>query len=245
MQTKSSVKKIAVVGAGVSSLSFCSNLVKQFRVEISVFEKSRGVGGRVSTRRVEEEGVQFDHGAQYFTARSPQFCELVEKLCREGKVSEWKAKICSFEKDGVKEVSSENNKRFVGVPANNSLAKSMYEEVKDKLKMTFNERITKILSIKDKWALFNEEGQIEDCFDLVVLSAPPPQTLQLLPEEKQFGSLREKVGQVEMQPCFALMLCFSEPQNVRFGGAFLNTSKVISWISNDSSKPGRKRSQRH
>lgn len=51
--------KIAIIGAGLSGLSI-AHLLKDY-AQITVFEKARGVSGRLSTRRAEP--YVFDHGA--------------------------------------------------------------------------------------------------------------------------------------------------------------------------------------
>ena len=60
----------AVIGAGIAGLS-CARALAASGVHVTVFDKSRGSGGRMSTRR--GEGWACDHGAQYFTARDPLF----------------------------------------------------------------------------------------------------------------------------------------------------------------------------
>ena len=55
-------KKIAVIGAGLAGITFACKMKGKF--DVNVFEKSRGVGGRMSTR--EENQFTFDHGAQFF-----------------------------------------------------------------------------------------------------------------------------------------------------------------------------------
>ena len=67
------MKKIAIIGAGLSGLVVAKTLGRHN--EIHIFEKSRGVGGRMSTRYADP--FQFDHGAQFFMARSQQFKEFV------------------------------------------------------------------------------------------------------------------------------------------------------------------------
>jgi predicted NAD/FAD-dependent oxidoreductase len=62
---------VAVIGAGISGLTCAQNLTDH-DVPVTVFEKSRGVGGRMATRR-SEHGAAFDHGAQYFTVRDERF----------------------------------------------------------------------------------------------------------------------------------------------------------------------------
>ena len=62
--------RIAIVGAGVAGLA-CARALADAGLHVQIFEKSRGVSGRMSTRR--GELGQCDHGAQYFTARDPAF----------------------------------------------------------------------------------------------------------------------------------------------------------------------------
>ena len=62
--------RVAIIGAGIAGLS-CATQLARHGCAVSVFDKSRGPAGRMSTRR--GEGWQCDHGAQYFTARSPEF----------------------------------------------------------------------------------------------------------------------------------------------------------------------------
>lgn len=82
---------VAVIGSGLGGLSFCKTLQQRGNpqlFEITVFEKSRGPGGRISTRRekVNDHQFSFDHGAQYFTARDPLFQEQVNHWLKEGVV---------------------------------------------------------------------------------------------------------------------------------------------------------------
>ena len=64
------VRHIAVIGAGIAGMA-CARTLAQAGHKVSVFEKSRGAGGRMSTKGTEFGG--FDHGAQYFTVRDARF----------------------------------------------------------------------------------------------------------------------------------------------------------------------------
>ena len=70
------IKTIAVIGAGLSGTTIASKLNEKFNVK--VFEKSRGVGGRMSTRR--ETPFMFDHGAQFFTVKTTVFKNFLSEL---------------------------------------------------------------------------------------------------------------------------------------------------------------------
>ena len=63
------VKTIAVIGAGLAGTTIASRLNEKF--DVKVFEKSRGVGGRMSTRQ--EATFIFDHGAQFFKIKTKIF----------------------------------------------------------------------------------------------------------------------------------------------------------------------------
>jgi len=56
-------RRVAVVGAGIAGITAARTLA-QAGWHVIVFEKSRGAGGRIATRRTEWGG--FDHGAQFF-----------------------------------------------------------------------------------------------------------------------------------------------------------------------------------
>ena len=64
----------AVIGTGISG-TFAALYLKKFGISnIAMFDKSRGLGGRFATRRVEDG--KFDHGAQYLNIEPVKFCLL-------------------------------------------------------------------------------------------------------------------------------------------------------------------------
>ena len=56
-------KSISIIGCGISGIFAALHLKKAGLKNIRLFDKSRGVGGRLATRRSSEG--KFDHGAQY------------------------------------------------------------------------------------------------------------------------------------------------------------------------------------
>ena len=69
-------KKIAVIGAGLAGITFACIMKDKFNVKI--FEKSRGVGGRMSTRKVTP--YIFDHGAQFFKIKTTECKKFFSQL---------------------------------------------------------------------------------------------------------------------------------------------------------------------
>ncbi len=70
--------KFAIIGAGIAGLA-CADALSSAGHTAELFDKGRGAGGRMSTRRWQTTigEVTADHGAQYFTARDPDFIRLV------------------------------------------------------------------------------------------------------------------------------------------------------------------------
>jgi len=219
---------VAVVGAGVSGLSCARELaVRDF--DVTVFEKSRGIGGRVSTRRT-GAGLHFDHGAQYFTVKNESFAAAVDLWRKAGLASPWEGRIRVLDRGSVSDTRS-SQQRFVGVPKMNAPCKWIAEGLEVKL----STHVELLQRSGAKWRLLGDDRRDLGEFDSVVVSVPAPQTRQLV-EPVPF--LREAIESIEMQPCWAVMVAFEQPLRLPFEGAFVNRS-ALSWIANSSSKPGR------
>lgn len=82
--------QIGIIGAGIAGLS-CAEMLQAAGHAVRVFDKGRGAGGRMATRRVPTPSgdVTFDHGAQYFTTRNPAFAAAVTDWQASGVVAPW------------------------------------------------------------------------------------------------------------------------------------------------------------
>lgn len=112
---------IAVIGAGFAGLS-CAKVLANHGHTVSVFEKSRGVGGRAPTRWFDREAsvpVGVDHGTQYFSAQSIQFREAVLQAQKVGAVAPWMGRVVDLSYGEVTEHSGESA-RWVGQPGMNA-----------------------------------------------------------------------------------------------------------------------------
>ena len=89
------VPNIAIIGAGMAGLTLARRL--QTFARVTLFEKSRGVGGRMATRRVEH--FNFDHGAQTFTARSSDFRRFLAPWIKQGVVQQWSPRVITLSPD--------------------------------------------------------------------------------------------------------------------------------------------------
>ena len=87
--------RLAIIGAGLSGLTLAGEL--DGFAEVTVFDKSPRVGGRIATRLGED--FQFDYGAQFFTARSVAFQNYLKPLIAIGRVAEWHPRVITLGDD--------------------------------------------------------------------------------------------------------------------------------------------------
>ena len=78
--------RVAIIGAGISGLA-CARQLAKAGVSVVVFDKGRGIGGRVATRRAGD--LQFDHGAPFVRAQRDDFSALLASLTVDGSAVPW------------------------------------------------------------------------------------------------------------------------------------------------------------
>ena len=176
------MKKIAIIGAGVAGAT-CAKFLSAHE-SVTVFEKSRGVGGRLSTRR--SSPFFFDHGAPFFIVRSKPFKSMVDVLIQ-------RQIILPYNPFGKTELV------YVAQPGMNALVKAIMPDVA----LHLGCRIHSLSQSSKGWLLYDDHSECYGPFDWVISTAPPVQTLDLFPD---FFSKRNLLSAIPMQACFALML---------------------------------------
>ncbi|TWU00033.1 hypothetical protein Pla108_09760 [Botrimarina colliarenosi] len=238
---------IAILGAGMAGLA-AARLLARAGATVHVFDKGRGVGGRLSTRTANgdassTQGAQFDHGAQYFTAESDRFRAQVAEWVAAGVAAEWEGRLATIECDAAGCVNADppgGKKRYVGVPGMNAVAKRLAEEVAEAGgRVTTGVRVAPLKRGAGRWRLAGESGEPLGDFAKVVVTTPAPQAAELLTPSP---ALSNAAKSVRMTGCWAAMASFAGPLPVDFDGAFVNgptEATPLSWIARDSSKPER------
>jgi len=223
---------VAIVGAGIAGLT-CARKLRDAGHSVALFEQAKCSGGRTSTR--DEDFGQFDDGAQYFTARDPRFKTAISSWLRAGVVAEWRARIVRVTKDNVGE-SREGATRYVGYPAMGALASHLARG----FQVGYERRVVRLERVDAGWTLELEDGSQTLPYARVVTAVPAPQAAQLLSCSAEIGP---RIAQVEMLPCWALMLQFERAFDARFDAAIVE-DEPVAWLARESSKPGRKAGER-
>jgi predicted NAD/FAD-dependent oxidoreductase len=223
-------KHIAIVGAGMAGLSAACMLRSQGH-EIHVFDKARGPGGRSSTRRA--DSARFDHGAQYFTMRDPNFMAFLEECIGKEHYSEWRGRFVSLRDDGSLADVMTIRPRYVGVPGMNALCKALAERIE----AHYTCHIEKIERKDNRWMLYTREQAKLGPYDFLVVTCPPRQAEALVAPYLDDETAAELAG-VTMHSNFTVMLVPEGDAEFPADGITCR-HPLLGWVANNHSKPGR------
>jgi predicted NAD/FAD-dependent oxidoreductase len=220
---------VAVVGAGISGLT-AARIIHDHGHRVQVFEKGRGHGGRAATRRV--DGLAFDHGAQYFTARNPTFRRAVAAWRERGLVDVWPLRIGRVAQGQI-QPSPDTRERLVAVPGMSTLGRHLAAD----LSIRNEVQIAAAQRIDGRWRLNNEAGNSLGEFELLILAVPAPQAQPLLAPIAPH--LSAQAATVEYESIWAVLLAFECSEHLATNALFID-SGPLHWAAEDSSKPRRK-----
>lgn len=218
--------RVAIIGAGIGGVALAHALRDE--ASVSVFEKGRGVGGRMATRRAGEHA--FDHGAQCFTVRTPQFQEWLEPLRHAGLVAEWTGPVVNLSCGRVTGPRHWHERHLVGVPGMNAIARQRARG----LDVRTSVEVAPIRLGNGPVRLATVDGEELGVFDLVVSTTTARRTHALFEGVTALPAL----SRARMKPCHALMVALDPPWHEEWIAAKVMEGP-IKWISVDSSKPGR------
>ena len=223
------IKNIAVIGAGLAGTTVASLMNENF--DVKIFEKSKNVGGRMSTRK--EAPFNFDHGAQFFKIDTDDFKNFLSDLFTQKIIKPWNFKLAYFEGQYLNKIKliEDGDKFFVGVPNMDSIIKYLSK----KCNVILNTKIERIVRKNDKWNLFDQNKKSYGLYDWVILSLPVRQSLELISNKISFYSLIEKI---KMKSCFSLMVGMNKSLNLEYDAALIE-NEDIAWFAVNNSKPGR------
>jgi predicted NAD/FAD-dependent oxidoreductase len=207
--------KFAIVGAGMAGLA-CADVLACAGHAVTLFDKGRCPGGRMSTRRLATPlgEVAFDHGAQYFTARDPGFRSQVAAWADRQVVAPWPVVA---------------DDAWVGRPGMNAVVKHMAAAHA----VLWGQRIAGLVRHGQQWRLVGETGNFGP-FDAVLLAIPAEQAAPILSLHNFPMACIAIIAR--SHPCWSSLLVFDRvlplPPIIRTGGD-------IAWATCNSTKPHR------
>jgi predicted NAD/FAD-dependent oxidoreductase len=215
-------RRVIVVGAGLAGL-MAARVAADHGCTVTVFDKGRGIGGRMATRRTEVPGrgtARFDHGAQFFTVRDPRFDELVSKWVADGVVREW---CRGFDHE-------DGHPRYVAVDGMAALAKHIARGIDVRsASLVFSVA----LNDESSWTVTLDDGTTHVA-DGVIVTCPLPQSYSLLVTSGV--ELPRELVMTDYDRTLALLAVLDQPTRALGVGGRQNPDDVFSWIGDNQAK---------
>jgi renalase len=231
---------VAIIGAGLAGLA-CAQQLQQSGYHVVVVEKSRGVGGRMATRRLETTCA--DHGVRYLEAEGKWLPPLIEVLLQRGILQAWTDHVYQLN-SAKSELSSESESsriiRYVAPAGMTAVAKFLATG----LEIWLNRRVeTMTPTAENTWHLTlnsPDETFPEITAKAVVMAIPAPQALMLVEPLSQTipSNFLDSLRSVEFDPCITVMAGYQNEQLSlpSWKACHVSHNSDLAWIGLDSSK---------
>ena len=235
MSTASIPPRVAILGAGIAGSS-CARALARAGWGVRVFDKSRGPGGRLATRRIDWVDPQgrarragFDHGAPGFTARSPGFRAAVEDAAQAGVLAAWTPQGAP----GGRPDDEAGALLHLGRPDMPAWCRWLLQD----LPTTWQRPVERLHRGPQGWQVEAADGSLDGPFDAVLLALPPAQAAPLLAPHRREWAQRASLAL--MQPCWTLMGVTHRPGDDRGWDLGRPQTGPLAWVVRNDARPGR------
>lgn len=198
---------VAVVGAGLAGL-MCAGQLHRAGYNTIVLEKSRGVGGRLATRRI--AGTRADLGAPYLQEEGRLSALLLRVLGERRVLQPWAETVWQWNPNGDPQPEPPQP-RYIAPSGMNTVGKFLAAD----LEIWCDRRVCEVALTQEKtWHLHldaprgSEDLPLELTAKAIVFAIPAPQALPLL-ETLGSSELTAKVRSVAYDPGFAVIAGYS------------------------------------
>jgi len=164
---------VAIIGAGLTG-SLVAHQLSHAKLSITVFEKSRGLGGRASTKRL--PWGQFDLGVPLIPATDTTFIDFMQQLASQRQAHQWPGPEQQTFRSSL---SNDNNAAqfFVFDQKMNSMCHHWLQASE----VQTNSEVTEVrYQLGLGWQLCIKQHWQQVFYDVLICTAPWPQTKTLL-----------------------------------------------------------------
>ena len=231
--------EVAIVGAGAAGAG-AAYALRDADVDLTVFEKSRGVCGRAATRR--KNGCTYDHGANYVKSDDDRVSDLLTEVLDDDGLVDIEEPIWTFDGDGeISEGRDADEHKWSYEAGITQLGKRLFAETDAAIEHGI--RVAEPVREDDGWRLRDDGGSDLGAFDAVLLTPPAPQTSDLFGsanwEHRLCRELRRKTATVPYRTIVSAVLHYPFEIDLPYYG-LVNTDKEhhIGWLSREDCKDG-------
>lgn len=233
---------VAVIGAGMAGL-ICAQQLTQAGYRVVVLEKSRGLGGRMATRRLQETWA--DHGVRYLELNpTSEVYPLVPALLQREMIVPWANPLYTWAADGLKPMP-ESYPRYAASLGMSAIAKFLGQS----LEIRLNQRVIGLhlnelaMYPEASWQLISESAAPVSATALVI-AIPAPQALDLCEPLAAKGLAPEFVRALQeatYAPCLSAIAGYppefqTEIDQLPWQAIAALDDPILDWVGIDSSK---------
>lgn len=220
--------KVLLIGCGLTSTATAYLLRTRIpNIHLTLWEKARGPGGRASVRRG-PKGTSVDLGTQFITTDSStlsKYSEIYEQLISTKTLTPMSCKI-----EGLSESNNQTH-HFIAPNGTNSLVKYFLNNANVDC-IEYERRVCAITSTGKVTSVCGSE----ESFDLIIITAPAPQILQMDCPISQ--SIRSELEKVTYSTRFTFNMFYEKPTlNVEWDVKFID-NEIFRFVSIDNRKRG-------
>lgn len=221
-------KSVIIIGAGLAGVMAARTLTQQGHT-VTVLDKGASVGGRMATRRLSQGKA--DTGAQFFTARTPEFQAQIDQWIHQDLVSLWGY---GWSDGSVKRTVDDGHPRYVAKQGMNALVKDLAQGLKD---VRVNIEVKAIERADTGWRVTDQNGD-SYAGDFLLLTAPAPQAFALLTKSSVSMSETDTsiLKHLEFGPCLCGLFVVQGEVALPDPGALQNFEKTVYWIADNKRK---------
>lgn len=222
------VVDVLIVGAGLSGLMAARALLER-GYSVQVIDKGRGVGGRLATRRVGEHGLA-DHGAQFFTVRTPTLQGYVDRWRALDLVYVWGT---GWSDGSVKRTAGDGHPRYVVRGGMNELAKRLAQGID----ISLDQLVASARTTAAGWALEDSDGNVYAGKGLI-MTPPMPATLALLSNSGLHLDADDDAAlrRIRFGPCLCGIHAVNGDVALPEPGAMQNFQSDVYWVADNQAK---------
>lgn len=223
---------LIVVGAGIAGLA-CARQARAAGLPALVLERSRGVGGRCATRRVEGQSV--DHGLSFLHGSDPEFLAALERVDA-APLPGWPQRVRGSGAPCQPDAFAPGERRLAFADGVNAFPKDLAAGLDVR-------RESPVIALEPgpRQALVQLENGQRLAAPRVVLALPPAQILRFLlslgaPGE-EIAAVAHLLSLLPAHPCLTLLAGYTAQAPVPDWEIWYpEDSKILQVLSHDSSK---------
>ncbi|PWN06565.1 NAD(P)/FAD-dependent oxidoreductase [Rhodohalobacter mucosus] len=232
---------IGIIGAGISGLT-AGKILAEAGHDVTIFEKSRGYGGRMATRYAGKSNqLKLDHGLSWFSPESDEFKAFTAEMLEKKLLRVWGRNFMFYDGE-VLSSSNPNNEsslKYTAVGGMNTIGKhlSRWVDVQTEARVGGLTYIGNHRTKKRPWMINMSSARTFEA-DAIIIATPAPQAYGIINttiDEVDTLKIVREIDDINYSPVLTLMLGFSKMDAPEWEGIVCRNS-AIQFVSNESSK---------